>query len=29
MRMTYYLAYPDTAGGIRYGEDVYTLAEGS
>lgn len=29
VRMTYYLAYPDTAGGIRYGEDVYTLAEGS
>ncbi|MGL4966324.1 MAG: L,D-transpeptidase family protein [Inquilinus sp.] len=29
VRMTYYLAYPDTSGGIRYGEDVYTLAEGS
>ncbi|WP_342241041.1 L,D-transpeptidase family protein [Inquilinus sp. OTU3971] len=29
VRMTYYLAYPDTAGGIRYGEDVYGMAEGS
>lgn len=28
VRMTYYLAYPDTAGGIRYGEDFYSLAEG-
>ncbi|WP_225769467.1 L,D-transpeptidase family protein [Inquilinus sp. Marseille-Q2685] len=28
VRMTYYLAYPDTTGGIRYGEDVYTLAQG-
>lgn len=28
VRMTYYLAYPDTTGGIRYGEDVYTLARG-
>lgn len=28
VRMTYYMAYPDTAGGIRYGEDVYTLAAG-
>ncbi|MGO1076062.1 L,D-transpeptidase family protein [Inquilinus sp. CA228] len=29
VRMTYYLAYPDVAGGIRYGEDVYSMAEGS
>lgn len=28
VRMTYYLAYPDTIGGIRYGEDVYSMAEG-
>ncbi|MFE0758643.1 L,D-transpeptidase family protein [Inquilinus sp. NPDC058860] len=28
VRMTYYLAYPDSTGGIRYGEDVYTLAQG-
>jgi len=28
VRMTYYMAYPDTAGGIRYGEDVYGLADG-
>lgn len=27
VRMTYYLAYPDKAGGIRYGEDVYGLAD--
>lgn len=28
VRMTYYLAYPDTTGGIRYGEDVYDMAQG-
>ena len=26
VRMTYYMAYPDTTGGIRYGEDFYSLA---
>ena len=26
VRMTYYMAYPDKLGGIRYGEDVYGLA---
>ncbi|MDR6290245.1 MULTISPECIES: L,D-transpeptidase family protein [Inquilinus] len=29
VRMTYYMAYPDKTGGIRYGEDVYSMAEGS
>ncbi|MGK9167556.1 L,D-transpeptidase family protein [Inquilinus limosus] len=28
VRMTYYMAYPDPTGGIRYGEDVYSMAEG-
>ncbi|WP_026870994.1 L,D-transpeptidase family protein [Inquilinus limosus] len=28
VRMTYYMAYPDPTGGIRYGEDVYDMAEG-
>ncbi|KGM33877.1 L,D-transpeptidase family protein [Inquilinus limosus] len=28
VRMTYYMAYPDATGGIRYGEDFYNLAEG-
>jgi murein L,D-transpeptidase YcbB/YkuD len=29
VRMTYYMAYPDKAGGIRYGEDVYSMADGN
>jgi murein L,D-transpeptidase YcbB/YkuD len=29
VRMTYYMAYPDIVGGIRYGEDFYSLADGS
>ncbi|OWJ64331.1 L,D-transpeptidase family protein [Inquilinus limosus] len=28
VRMTYYLAYPDATGGIRYGEDFYDMAQG-
>lgn len=28
VRMTYYMAYPDATGGIRYGEDFYDMAQG-
>ncbi|WP_343713522.1 L,D-transpeptidase family protein [Inquilinus sp.] len=28
VRMTYYMAYPDATGGIRYGEDFYNMAQG-